>query len=493
VRVVRLRLETSIALTILILLLSNAGYHLPMTDESRRRMTHGAQCDWSNDYTPHDPVIITNNSDFSAQGWPGNGTEERPYIIEGLEINDGPACINVTDTTAFFEIRNCALIEDSQNNNFGIYLRNVTNGVIQDCIIDGQRRGVSLTSSPNCSLIANVLNNTNIGFNLDDCCCCFIENNSAEPLYGYGYYLQKSPNCVVRRNFFSGIEAFHLYFSDGCDLIQNVADCEGYGFSIANSDNCTVLENNICGEGRGLSMHFSHDNEVIRNNFSDSGSGIHLYGCDYCTILENSASFNLAYGVRLGEFSNDNVIYLNRLACNEESNGFDEGGLNSWDNGSHGNYWGDYFGNGSYTVPGSAGNIDRHPYILDLAPPKIDNPPDIEYRTGTIGHSITWHPLDQTPESFEIFRNGPLIESGGWNGSDISIDIDGWNVGEYHITLVVYDVEGRYAMDTVTVIVIPFIDPFILGFVVLSLAGLVVLVVAYKKKRLPKEGFLYSE
>ncbi|MBS3794064.1 MAG: hypothetical protein KGY80_04160, partial [Candidatus Thorarchaeota archaeon] len=35
-------------------------------------------------YAKHDPIIITSNADFESQEWPGNGTQEDPYLIEGL-------------------------------------------------------------------------------------------------------------------------------------------------------------------------------------------------------------------------------------------------------------------------------------------------------------------------------------------------------------------------------------------------------------------------
>ena len=31
-----------------------------------------------------DPIVITSNADFEAQGWPGNGSATNPYIIEDL-------------------------------------------------------------------------------------------------------------------------------------------------------------------------------------------------------------------------------------------------------------------------------------------------------------------------------------------------------------------------------------------------------------------------
>ena len=39
-------------------------------------------------YIEHDPIDIRSNDDFETQGWPGNGTENDPYIIEGLTIAD---------------------------------------------------------------------------------------------------------------------------------------------------------------------------------------------------------------------------------------------------------------------------------------------------------------------------------------------------------------------------------------------------------------------
>ncbi len=37
-------------------------------------------------YEFHDRISIYDNDDFSEQGWPGAGTLENPYLIEGLEI-----------------------------------------------------------------------------------------------------------------------------------------------------------------------------------------------------------------------------------------------------------------------------------------------------------------------------------------------------------------------------------------------------------------------
>ena len=38
-------------------------------------------------YTPHDPITIISNANFSDYGFPGSGTQEDPYRIEGYNIS----------------------------------------------------------------------------------------------------------------------------------------------------------------------------------------------------------------------------------------------------------------------------------------------------------------------------------------------------------------------------------------------------------------------
>jgi len=61
------------------------------------------------DTTPHSSINISGNQDFILQGWPGNGTEQNPFEIEGLSISATECCINMSDTDAFFVVKDCAL------------------------------------------------------------------------------------------------------------------------------------------------------------------------------------------------------------------------------------------------------------------------------------------------------------------------------------------------------------------------------------------------
>ncbi|MFX1262735.1 MAG: hypothetical protein ACFFAZ_11650, partial [Promethearchaeota archaeon] len=92
--------------------------------------------------TPHGPIAIDGDANFSdmalLEGWPGDGSPENPYIIDGLNIDlDGRrgSCISVSNTRVCFITSNCNLTGAYQNymdwiqsQGAGINLENVTGG-----------------------------------------------------------------------------------------------------------------------------------------------------------------------------------------------------------------------------------------------------------------------------------------------------------------------------------------------------------------------------
>jgi len=97
--------------------------------------------------------------------------------------------------------------------------------------------------------------------------------------------------------------------------------------------------------------------------------------------------------------------------------------------------------------------------ITDDLPPEIDSPLDIEYEEEQTGFSISWNPADANPDSYEILRNGTVLDSGSWLGEGISISVDGLGAALYNYTLVVHDTFDNWASDLVWVNVTPkFVD-----------------------------------
>lgn len=84
------------------------------------------------DYEAHDPILITSDADFVNQSWPGSGTLEDPYVIEGLSISvshDQGYCIEIKNVQSHFVVRNCFLYGTSYTS--AIVLRDTMNGLIE--------------------------------------------------------------------------------------------------------------------------------------------------------------------------------------------------------------------------------------------------------------------------------------------------------------------------------------------------------------------------
>jgi parallel beta-helix repeat protein len=123
------------------------------------------------------------------------------------------------------------------------------------------------------------------------------------------------------------------------------------------------------------------------NAISNSLTGIRLQSGSNNKIFNNS--------LYLDTLSSGNFYYNNNMYVHYASNGFrfpiiGDGSINSWDNGSIGNYWSDYNGSGVYVI--DENNIDHYP---------LTNPVDINAQTPT---------STPTPTPFLPPRNPPHLE-----------------------------------------------------------------------------------
>ncbi len=94
--------------------------------------------------------------------------------------------------------------------------------------------------------------------------------------------------------------------------------------------------------------------------------------------------------------------------------------------------------------------------------PQLVNPPeDLTYTYGDTGNVISWEFIESTPHYYNITMDGVTISHGLWNGSIISINVDGLYPGTYWFTIYVNDTNGLPNQDTVIVTVLPSDEPLI--------------------------------
>ncbi len=113
-----------------------------------------------------------------SQPWcqQGDGTRENPYIIENVKINitTSEACLTISDSSAYFRIRNCTFQHDSYYGT-GLVLDKVGNATITNTTCDLCYKGIELTSNCRNNTIENsVVKETSVGINCREYC----SNNS---------------------------------------------------------------------------------------------------------------------------------------------------------------------------------------------------------------------------------------------------------------------------------------------------------------------------
>ncbi len=101
--------------------------------------------------------------------------------------------------------------------------------------------------------------------------------------------------------------------------------------------------------------------------------------------------------------------------------------------------------------------------ILDETAPLIDQPANITYEAGSFGHNIMWNITESNPDFYNITRtsnepvnNDTVLESGPWDGTNITYNVDGLNVSRWYLySLFLNDTLGRNATSYVNVTVVP--------------------------------------
>ncbi len=157
----------------------------------------------------------------------------------------------------------------------------------------------------------------------------------------------------------------------GGDLPLINADGNGSAITVS-ADKATVENIRVTNSGNDTGdagIRVVSNNDTIRNNVASNngGAGIILEGARNCTVDSNVARDN-ARGISLSN-SSDNLLFNNRLYNNTVLDAFDDG-LNRWDDGAVGNYYGSFNctnGNNDttcdsvYSIPGAS--VDAFPLV----------------------------------------------------------------------------------------------------------------------------------
>ncbi|MHA1740519.1 MAG: hypothetical protein ACTSVD_00320 [Candidatus Thorarchaeota archaeon] len=81
-------------------------------------------------YTQVQPIRITSDADFAANGWSGSGTAEDPYVLANIIVANWTTCITIANINAHFVLHDIVITGEQTNNAIGMKLENVTTDIV---------------------------------------------------------------------------------------------------------------------------------------------------------------------------------------------------------------------------------------------------------------------------------------------------------------------------------------------------------------------------
>ncbi len=298
---------------------------LPIMNTKSATSSHDIEASIS--LTPHNPIAITSDSGFEV--FPGSGTAEDPYVIEGYNITTDSTGISIADTTEHFIIRNCYV----ETKYFGIFINSVADGTatVINNTCNNSDWGIMLESSNISTVANNTCNYNNFGIYLLASSSLNVINNTCNNNRMEGILLGDSGSSTVANNTFTNCSLYigeitvDAYLSHSVEnnwvngkkigfytnLDSTIIDEPVYGqLMLVNCTNVTVRDQILNYATTGLYLYSCTHSVIINNTCNNIDKSIWLYYSDYSTVVNNTSSNN---GVGIKLYSSGSSTVANNI------------------------------------------------------------------------------------------------------------------------------------------------------------------------------------
>lgn len=274
---------------------------------------------------PRGPILIDGNSDFTGSNGVSNpaaaGSSIDPFIIQNFEIDGGGTgvCIDIRNTDAYFEIKNCELSNAGQ----GVSLRFVLNFEITNCDIFDNNAGIYLQESHNGEIDINDIHDNTDGIKLyNENTGNLIDNNQIYRNSNFGVTLNfysnwnNITNNNISYNFDSGVYLHAL--SNNNRVESNYFYHNNYSSINTRESNNNQFLDNDChySDSYGIYMGYSVQNEVTDNRFYNNNlSGVKMFLTND-TVFDNNEFINngiTIYGIELKSWNTHDIDTTNTV------------------------------------------------------------------------------------------------------------------------------------------------------------------------------------
>ena len=264
-------------------------------------------------YTQHNPININGDTNFSetafTEGWVGDGSSDYPYEILGLEIDRGGGighCINISNTRVNFTIQSCNLTGASVGSGAGIFLNNVSHGVLRNNTCSSNRIGIYLVDSEFNTLANNTCKGNVHGIYMYDSDYNTITDNVCSGNSNYGMYQNYCDSNIFSWNICNSnsIDGIHAEEANLNTFTRNTCNSNNHdGIEVINHPHGNILSNNTCNANRDYGIILFNDNNnvipaiVANNTCIGNNSGIRFIGrattLTHNTLIDNFVGFDI--------------------------------------------------------------------------------------------------------------------------------------------------------------------------------------------------------
>lgn len=276
-------------------------------------------------------LLINENEDWKNQGWPGNGTESNPYLVENVILTT----FIIDGSDIYFVIQNCTWsvpaylesvengkIKDSNSNSF-LGISNCRKITLTNLSITLEYttsdRCISVDFSDDIKIVGCRIQGTEYGLFVSDSIRSQVENCS---FTGCGIAVevvealsrekasefQFTTNTLSSWQSYLGAGLWMDYCTESLIVNNSFYDNIGHGCCILRSESIKVLDNTDDRNGNIVSLHYSNEIEFSYNILT---TGLSMYSCYNCTIWQNELGLG---GLNLDGM--DMYSYIHNISSN---------------------------------------------------------------------------------------------------------------------------------------------------------------------------------